>query len=93
MWGSSIIGFGTYHYKYESGRKGDSLRIGFSPRKGKTVVYLVDGFSTQDAHLAKLGKHKRGKSCLYITRLADVDMAVLEAMITASLRHVATLYP
>jgi Domain of unknown function (DU1801) len=93
MWGPSIIGFGSYHYKYESGREGDSLRIGFSPRKGKTVLYIVNGFAGHAELLARLGKHKTGKSCLYIKRLADVDMAVLEAMIKSSLRYMATVYP
>jgi hypothetical protein len=88
MWGPSIIGFGSYHYKYDSGREGDSLRIGFSPRKGQTVLYLVDGYVGKEAQLARLGKHKLGKSCLYIKRLSDVDMAVLEDMITGSLTYI-----
>jgi Domain of unknown function (DU1801) len=93
MWGPSIIGFGSYHYKYESGREGDSLRIGFSPRKGQTVLYIVNGFAGHAELLARLGKHKTGKSCLYIKWLSDIDMAALEAMITASLRHMAAVYP
>lgn len=93
MWGPSIIGFGRYHYKYDSGREGDSLRIGFSPRKGQTVLYLIDGYVGKEAQLARLGKHKLGKSCLYIKRLSDVDMAVLEDMITETLAYMAKTYP
>jgi len=80
MWGPSIVGFGSYHYRYESGREGDMCRIGFSPRKGQTVLYLIDGFEGHSELLARLGKHKTGKSCLYIKRLADVDQAVLEQL-------------
>ncbi len=93
MWGSSIIGFGKYHYRYDSGREGDMARTGFSPRKGQTVVYVVDGFPKYKALLGKLGKHRTGKSCLYIKRLADVDMAVLEELIAASLATMAAKYP
>jgi hypothetical protein len=93
MWGPSIIGFGSYHYKYDSGREGDMCRIGFSPRKGQTVVYLVDGYDGKEAQLARLGKHKIGKSCLYIKRLADVDAGVLEEMIGDSLAYMAKTYP
>lgn len=93
MWGPSIIGFGRYHYKYDSGREGDMCRIGFSPRKGQTVIYLIDGFAGQAGLLARLGKHKTGKSCLYIKRLADVDEAVLEQLCASSLAHLAEKYP
>ncbi len=93
MWGPSIIGFGSYHYKYDSGREGDSLRIGFSPRKGQTVVYLVDGYQDRSDQLARLGKHKIGKSCLYIKRLSDVDQAVLGEMIADSLAYMNAKYP
>lgn len=93
MWGPSIIGFGRYHYKYDSGREGDSLRIGFSPRKGQTVLYLIDGYAGKDAQLARLGKHKLGKSCLYIKRLSDVDMVVLEEMVVETLSYMAKTYP
>jgi hypothetical protein len=92
MWGASIIGFGSYHYKYESGREGDMCLIGFSPRKAEIVLYIVDGFSGYDTQLKKLGKHKTGKSCLYIKRLADVDVGVLENMIAASVTHMRALY-
>jgi hypothetical protein len=93
MWGPSIIGFGSYHYKYDSGREGDMCRIGFSPRKGNTVLYLIGGFEERGALLSKLGKHKTGKSCLYIKRLNDVDEAVLEQFIVASLAYMAQKYP
>jgi hypothetical protein len=93
MWGPSIIGFGEYHYRYDSGRTGSMSRIGFSPRKAETVVYLIDGFAGQADFLARLGKHRIGKSCLYIKRLADIDMGVLEAMIAASLATMAERYP
>jgi hypothetical protein len=93
MWGPSIIGFGSYHYKYESGREGQMCRIGFSPRKGQTVLYLIDGFESQAELMAKLGKHKTGKSCLYIRRLSDIDEAVLEQLCAESLKWMAAKYP
>lgn len=93
MWGPSIVGFGSYHYRYESGREGDMCRIGFSPRKGQTVLYLIDGFAGHAELLAQLGKHKTGKACLYIKRLADVDMAVLEQLCSRSLAYMAEKYP
>jgi Domain of unknown function (DU1801) len=93
MWGASIIGFDRYHYKYDSGREGDSLRIGFSPRKGQTVLYLMDGYQDHGAQLARLGKHKTGKSCLYIKRLSDIDRAVLNEMIEGSLTAMRERYP
>lgn len=85
MWGPSIIGFGSYHYKYESGREGDMPLIAFSPRKSATVLYGMTGFSGADALLAKLGKHTTGKGCLYIKKLADVDPKVLETLATKAL--------
>jgi Domain of unknown function (DU1801) len=93
MWGPSIIGFGSYHYKYESGREGDMCRIGFSPRKGQTVLYLIDGFEGQPELMARLGKHKTGKSCLYVKKLADVDEAVLQELCARSLAYMAEKYP
>lgn len=93
MWGPSIIGFGAYSYRYDSGRTGEMCRIGFSPRKGKTVIYLIDGYDGKDAQLARLGKHKIGKSCLYLNRLADVDTTVLEVMIADSLAYMDARYP
>ncbi len=77
MWGASIIGFGSYHYVYDSGREGDMRVIAFSPRKAATVLY---GLSDAEALLPKLGKHTRGKGCVYIKKLADIDQKVLEAM-------------
>jgi hypothetical protein len=93
LWGPSIIGFGAYHYKYESGREGDSLLVGFSLRKPATVLYGLLGNPASEALLAKLGKHTTGKGCLYIKKLADVDLKVLETLIekgyaSARLRHV-----
>jgi hypothetical protein len=83
MWGPSIIGFGSYHYRYDSGHEGDMCRIGFSPRSSNLVLY-VGGFPEFEALLEKLGKHKRSKACLYINKLADVDSAVLEEIIRKS---------
>lgn len=85
MWGQSIIGFGSYHYRYESGREGDMPLVGFSPRKTATVLYNLIGSSDSKALLPKLGKHTTGKGCLYIKKLADVDERVLEALIVKSL--------
>ena len=84
MWGPSIIGFGSYHYTYESGREGDMPLAGFSPRKAATVFYITTGFSESEALLGKLGKYTSGKSCLYIKKLADVDRKVLEALVVKS---------
>jgi len=84
MWGPSIIGFGSYHFKYESGREGDMPLAGFSPRKGATVLYGLMGSGESEALLAKLGKHTTGKGCLYIKKLADVDQKVLEALVVKS---------
>ena len=80
MWGPSIIGFGSYHYKYESGREGDMPLIGFSPRKAANVLYGMNASSDSKALLAKLGKYATGKGCLYIKKLADVDQRVLETI-------------
>jgi len=84
MWGTSIIGFGSYHYKYDSEREGDMPLIGFSPRKAATVLYIMSGLSNSGALLARLGKHTTGKGCLYIKTLADVDHEVLEALVVKS---------
>lgn len=93
MWGPSIIGFGTCHYRYDSGHEGDMPRIGFSPRKASLVLYIVLGFPRYDALMAKLGKYTTGKSCLYIKKLADVDMVVLEQLTATSLVDIAERYP
>lgn len=85
MWGPAIVGFGSVHYKYDSGREGDMPIIGFSPRKAASVLYGAIGFSGADAMLAKLGKHSTGKGCLYIKKLSDVDRKVLEAMMVKAL--------
>jgi hypothetical protein len=84
MWGPSIIGFGIQHYKYESGREGDTVLVGFSPRKPATVMYGLIGSKDAAALLAKLGKHTSGKGCLYIKNLSDVDQKVLEELIVKS---------
>jgi hypothetical protein len=84
MWGPSIIGFGSYHYTYESGREGDIPLAGFSPRKAATVLYGITGSNDSGALLAKLGKHTTGKGCLYIKKLADVDRKVLEGLVVKS---------
>lgn len=88
MWGPSIVGFGSYHYKYESGREGDSCLTGFAIRKAELVVYLTAEAPGQAALLAKLGKHKLGKSCLYFKRLADLDTSVLEQLVAGSVAEV-----
>lgn len=87
MWGSSIVGFGSYHYKYESGREGDMPLIGFSPRKQSMTLYIMPGFDEYDDLLEKLGKHKIGKACLYVNKLADVDPDVLRKLIKRSYDH------
>lgn len=90
MWGPSIVGFGQYHYKYASGREGDAAAIGFSPCKGKIVVYVVDGFSLYLELLEQLGSHKTAKVCLYIKRLSDVNVDALRQIIQASYQYVMT---
>ena len=90
MWGPTIIGYGQYHYTYDSGRAGDMLATGFSPRKASLSVYILPGYSDFSDHLARLGKHRIGKSCLYINKMADVDMAVLEELVRAGLDDLAT---
>jgi hypothetical protein len=84
LWGTSIIGFGTHHYKYASGREGDTALVGFSPRKPATVLYGVTASKDAETLLAKLGKHSTGKGCLYIKKLSDVDQKVLEQLIVKS---------
>jgi len=89
MWGDSIVGFGSYHYRYASGREGDWFLTGFSPRKRNLTVYIMAGFDEYEALLEKLGKFKTGKSCLYVKRLADVDLDVLRELVRQSAEHVA----
>ena len=86
MWGPSIVGFGSYHYKYDSGHEGDSCVVGFSPRKTDLTLYLSSELPGREALLTKLGKHKSGRACLYVKRLADVDLAVLEELIRRSVK-------
>ena len=87
MWGDSIIGFGSYHYKYASGREGDMPLTGFSPRKQSLTLYIMSGFDKYEKLLEKLGKFKTGKSCLYINKLEDVDKSILKELITESVKH------
>jgi hypothetical protein len=87
MWGSSIVGFGSYHYKYESGREGDWFVTGFSPRKQNLTLYIMPGFESYGGLLGKLGKHKTGKSCLYVNTLEDVHLPTLKALIRQSVKH------
>ena len=93
MWGPSIIGFGTYHYKYASGREGDMCIAGFSPRKQNLTIYLMPGFEIQQSQLKKLGKYKTSKVCLYIKSLKDVDVKILKEMISISVKETKKLYP
>lgn len=93
MWGDSIVGFGSYHYTYASGREGDWMLTGFSPRKQNLTLYIMDGFDEYDKLLAKLGKHKLGKSCLYINKLEDVDRDVLKQLIKKSVEHMQKTNP
>jgi Domain of unknown function (DU1801) len=99
LWGPSIIGFGSYHYKYDSGREGDSGRAGFSPRKASLSLYLMSGYSDCDAGTRmaalrnRLGRHKTGASCLYVNKLADVDMDVLREMIALDWERMNGRYP
>ena len=86
MWGTAIVGFGTYHYKYASGREADWMQIGFSPRKQNLTLYLMGGLERQASLLKKLGKFTTGKGCLYIKRLSDVDKKVLKELITESVK-------
>ncbi len=89
MWGDSIVGFGRYHYRYQSGREGDSMLLGFSPRKRDLTLYLLPGLERFASLLQKLGKHKAGKGCLYLKRLADVDPQVLRELLESSVEVMA----
>ena len=92
MWGTSIIGFGDYHYKYESGREGDYFLTGFSPRKQNLTLYIFGGFDEHGELLKKLGKYSLGKGCLYIKKLEDVDTKVLKELVTRSVKKMAKTY-
>ncbi len=89
MWGDSIVGFGSYHYKYASGREGDWLLTGFSPRKQYLTLYIMAGFDEYDELMSKLGKYKTGKSCLYIKQIEDVDPDTLRELVKRSAEHIA----
>lgn len=93
MWGPTIIGYGEYHYKYDSGHEGVMCRSGFSPRDRELVVYIVPDLLARVEVMKRLGKHRKGKSCLYIKRLADVDETVLEELIVDSLDYMREKYP
>lgn len=92
LWGTSIVGFGKYHYKYDSGHEGDWALVGFSPRKQNLVVYIMPGFSEFPGLMKKLGKYKTGKSCLYLNKLDDVDEGVLEKLIERSVKVMQKRY-
>jgi hypothetical protein len=93
MWGPSIIGFGTYAYRYESGRSGAAARVGFANRKGDIALYVMGRNEDRRELLARLGRHRTGKMCIYVRRLADIDLAVLRELIDCSLAHMAEAYP
>ncbi|MEK7834065.1 MAG: DUF1801 domain-containing protein [Acidobacteriota bacterium] len=92
MWGASIVGFGSYHYKYASGREGDWMLVAFSPRKQNITLYISAGFEGRDEMLVKLGKHSCGKGCLYIKRLSDVHLPTLKKLISASVKQMLKTY-
>jgi hypothetical protein len=93
MWGPSIIGFDRYHYRYDSGREGDACLIGFSSRGSDIAIYVVSGFDGTEHLLAALGKHKAAKACLYVKRLSDIDLSVLEALLAHSMAEMRRRYP
>jgi len=93
MWGPSIIGFGSYHYKYASGHEGDAPLVGFSPRKAKISLYFAPGETRRDELLQRFGKHTTGKACVYINKMADIDREVLTELITASVEFLKETYP
>ena len=92
MWGKSIVGFGKYHYQYESGREGDFFLSGFSPRKQALTIYVMAGFSKFPKLMKKLGKYKTGKSCLYVKKLDDIEESVLTELINQSLKYMRETY-
>ncbi|WP_128104568.1 MULTISPECIES: DUF1801 domain-containing protein [Paenibacillus] len=93
MWGPSIIGFGSYHYRYESGHEGDAPLVGFSPRKAKISLYFATGDTQREELLQDFGKHTTGKACVYINKVADIDVLVLQTLITQSVRFLQEKYP
>jgi len=92
MWGPSIIGFGSYHYKYESGHEGDAPLVGFSPRKAKISLYFAPGVTNREKLLKDFGKHTTGKGCVYINKVADIDIEVLKTLITQSVQFLQETY-
>jgi hypothetical protein len=93
LWGETIVGFGSYRYTYASGRAGDWMLTGFSPRKQNLTLYIMSGFEQYDGLLARLGKHKVGTSCLYIKRLADIDLPTLRELVERSVAHIRATNP
>lgn len=93
MWYPNIIGFGTYHYVYDSGREGDTSYLAFSPRKAKFSLYLATEFKDKEKLLAQLGKHTTGKMCIYVNKLADIDLDILKTMLENSMEHTLSKYP
>lgn len=93
MWGTSIVGFGSYRYRYASGREGDFMETGFAPRKRTLTLYVMAGFADYAALLQRLGKHTTGRSCLYLKRLADVDQKVLRELLARGVEHIRRKYP
>lgn len=93
MWGDSIVGFGQYHYRYASGREGDFLATGLSPRKSNLSIYIMPGYGDFSEILNDLGKHKLGKSCLYVNKLADIDLDVLQKLIVAGIARLDEIWP
>ena len=93
MWGPSIIGFGSYHYKYASGREAEWFLTGFAPRKRNLTLYIMSGFDNHDSLLTDLGKHKTGKSCLYVNKLEDIDLDTLRELVKQSVTHMAETNP
>ena len=93
MWGPTIVGYGSYHYKYQTGREGDCNATGFSPRKASQSIYIMPGYQGYGEILSRLGKHKTGAACLYVNKLADIDMDVLEELVRAGLRDLEKMYP
>ncbi len=92
MWGESIVGFGSYHYRGKSGREGDWMLVGFSPRKQNLTLYIMAGFDRYDDLVSKLGKFKTGKSCLYINKLTDVDLQILRELVKQSVDYMRTTH-
>lgn len=92
MWGPSIIGFDEYHYKYESGREGNFLKVGFSPRKGELSLYIMSGFQKYEELMKQLGKHRTGKACLYVKKLDDIDIDILRELVEESVKYVNEKY-